>query len=256
MGRSYKTEAVVLRSIRYSEADRVLHLFSLDRGRVNAIAKGVRKTGSRFGARLEPLTRSALLLHEGRGELHTVSGADIISSHEVVRADNYTLAVGLIGAEAVLKLHAEPEPQPRAYQGLCRFLDLLGGPVQRAPDATHDGLGLAFQLKLLALAGYLPHLVSCASCGRDEPLVGFSPSAGGGVCAGCLGATAGFAVEMAASPPSRACSTGRWHRSRWNRERRPTRCGWSRRRTLTTAVSGSARCTPGDAAGAEWPMAV
>jgi DNA repair protein RecO (recombination protein O) len=194
MGRSYKTEAVVLRSIRYSEADRVLHLFSLDRGRVNAIAKGVRKTGSRFGARLEPLTRSALLLHEGRGELHTISGADIISSHEAVRADNYTLAVGLIGAEAVLKLHAEPEPQPRAYQGLCRFLDLLGGPVERAPDATHDGLGLAFQLKLLALAGYLPHLVSCASCGRDEQLVGFSPSAGGGVCAGCLGATAGFAV--------------------------------------------------------------
>jgi DNA repair protein RecO (recombination protein O) len=194
MGRSYKTEAVVLRSIRYSEADRVLHLFSLDRGRVNAIAKGVRKTGSRFGARLEPLTRSALLLHEGRGELHTISGADIISSHEAMRADNYTLAVGLIGAEAVLKLHAEPEPQPRAYQGLCRFLDLLGGPVERAPDATHDGLGLAFQLKLLALAGYLPHLVSCASCGRDEQLVGFSPSAGGGVCAGCLGATAGFAV--------------------------------------------------------------
>jgi DNA repair protein RecO (recombination protein O) len=194
MGRSYKTEAVVLRSIRYSEADRVLHLFSLDRGRVNAIAKGVRKTGSRFGARLEPLTRSALLLHEGRGELHTISGADIISSHEAVRADNYTLAVGLIGAEAVLKLHAEPEPQPRAYQGLCRFLDLLGGPVERAPDATHDALGLAFQLKLLALAGYLPHLVSCASCGRDEQLVGFSPSAGGGVCAGCLGATAGFAV--------------------------------------------------------------
>jgi DNA repair protein RecO (recombination protein O) len=194
MGRSYKTEAVVLRSIRYSEADRVLHLFSLDRGRVNAIAKGVRKTGSRFGARLEPLTRSALLLHEGRGELHTVSGADIISSQEAVRADSYTLSVGLIGAEAVLKLHAEPEPQPRAYQGLCRFLDLLGGPIERAHEPACDGLGLAFQLKLLALAGYLPHLVSCASCGRDEQLIGFSPSAGGAVCAGCLGATAGFAV--------------------------------------------------------------
>ncbi len=194
MGRSYKTEAVVLRSIRYSEADRVLHLFSLDRGRVNAIAKGVRKTGSRFGARLEPLTRSALLLHEGRGELHTISGADIISSHEDVRADGYTLAVGLIGAEAVLKLHAEPEPQPRAYQGLCRFLDLLGEPVERAPDPSHDGLGLAFQLKLLALAGYLPHLTSCASCGRDEALVGFSPAAGGAVCDGCLGATAAFGL--------------------------------------------------------------
>src|SRR4051794_32441458 len=159
MGRSYKTDAVVLRSIRFSEADRVLHLYTLERGRVNAIAKGVRKTGSRFGARLEPLTRSALLLHEGRGELHTVSGADIISSQEAVRADSYTLSVGLIGAEAVLKLHAEPEPQPRAYQGLCRFLDLLGGPIERAHEPACDGLGLAFQLKLLALAGYLPHLV-------------------------------------------------------------------------------------------------
>ncbi|MDX6494328.1 MAG: repair protein RecO, partial [Gaiellales bacterium] len=74
------------------------------------------------------------------------------------------------------------------------FLDLLGEPIERAAEPTHDGLGLAFQLKLLALAGYLPHLVSCASCGRDERLVGFSPTAGGGVCAGCLGTTAGFAV--------------------------------------------------------------
>src|SRR6476469_9723179 len=161
MGRSYKTDAVVLRSIRFSEAARVLHLYTLERGRVNAIAKGVRKTGSRFGARLEPLTRSALILHEGRGELHTVSGADTISSQEQVRADGYALAVGQIGAEAVLKLFAEPEPNPRAYDGLCSFLELLAGPLERASDPQHDGLGLAFQLKLLALSGYLPHLDSC-----------------------------------------------------------------------------------------------
>jgi DNA repair protein RecO (recombination protein O) len=112
-----------------------------------------------------------------------------------VRADNYTLAVGLIGAEAVLKLHAEPEPQPRAYQGLCRFLDLLGGPLERAAEPTHDGLGLAFQLKLLALAGYLPHLVSCAACGSAGPLVGFSPAAGGAVCAVCLTTAGGFPLS-------------------------------------------------------------
>src|SRR4029079_6606184 len=85
MGRSYKTDAVVLRSIRFSEADRVLHLYTLERGRVTAIAKGVRKTGSRFGARLEPLTRSALILHEGRGGLDTVSGAALISSARTAR---------------------------------------------------------------------------------------------------------------------------------------------------------------------------
>src|SRR3712207_2896743 len=71
MGRPYATEAVVLRSIRFGEADRVLHLLTRERGRVNAIAKGVRKTTSRFGGRLEPLTLVALTLHEGRGELHT-----------------------------------------------------------------------------------------------------------------------------------------------------------------------------------------
>jgi DNA repair protein RecO (recombination protein O) len=192
MGRSYKTDAVVLRSIRFSEADRVLHLYTLERGRVNAIAKGVRKTGSRFGGRLEPLTRSALILYEGRGELHTVSGADIISSQEQVRADGYALAVGQIGAEAVLKLFAEPESNPRAYEGLCRFLELLAGPLERAADPQHDGLGLTFQLKLLALSGYLPHLDSCASCGSAGPLAGFSAAAGGAVCTGCMVATGGF----------------------------------------------------------------
>jgi len=194
MARSYKADAIVLRSIRFSEADRVLHLYTLERGRVNAIAKGVRKTGSRFGARLEPLTRSSLVLHEGRGELHTVSGADIISSHAGLRTDPYALAVGLIGAEAVLKLFAEPEPHPRAYEGACRFLELLEGPLERAHDPQHDGLGLAFQLKLLALAGYLPHLVSCASCGSDGPLAGYSPGAGGAVCAVCLTTAGGFRV--------------------------------------------------------------
>jgi DNA repair protein RecO (recombination protein O) len=198
MGRSYKADAIVLRSIRFSEADRVLHLYTLERGRVDAIAKGVRKTGSRFGARLEPLTRSSLVLHEGRGELHTVSGADIISAHAGLRTDPYALAVGLIGAEAVLKLFAEPEPHPRAYAGACRFLELLEGPLERASDPQHDGLGLAFQLKLLALAGYLPHLVSCASCGSEGPLAGYSPGAGGAVCPVCLTTAGGFRVAPGA----------------------------------------------------------
>jgi len=100
MGRTYRADAVVLRSIRFGEADRVLHLYTAERGRVNAIAKGVRKTTSRFGGRLEPLTRAALMLHEGRGELHTVSGADILSAHAAVRERPYPLAVALIGAEA------------------------------------------------------------------------------------------------------------------------------------------------------------
>ena len=186
MGRSYETESVVLRSMRFSEADRILHLFTLERGRVNAIAKGVRKTSSRFGARLEPLTHASLMLHEGRGELHTVSGADILHSHDATRADGGRVAVGQIAAEAVLKLFVEPEPAPRAFAGLCRFLDLLD---QRtvSGDPTLDAAGLGFQLKLLLLSGYLPHLDSCASAVRTAQLAGFSAAAGGAVCEGCLG---------------------------------------------------------------------
>src|SRR5689334_5093438 len=129
MGRTYRADAIVLRSMRFAEADRVLHLYTAERGRVNAIAKGVRKTTSRFGGRLEPLTRAALMLHEGRGELHTVSGADIISPHAAARERPHALGIALIGAEAVLKLHPEPEPQPRVFEGLVRFLEILDGPL-------------------------------------------------------------------------------------------------------------------------------
>jgi DNA repair protein RecO (recombination protein O) len=185
VARTYKADAVVLRSLRFGEADRVLHVYTAERGRVNAIAKGVRKTTSRFGGRLEPLTRAQLLLHEGRGELHTVSGADIVASHAAVRAAPYALSVAQIGSEAVLKLFPEPEPHPRVFEGLVRFLDLLEGGIAAGPDPVRDSVGLGFQLKLLALAGYLPHLESCAGCGSVGPLVGYSAAAGGAVCGRC-----------------------------------------------------------------------
>src|SRR6476661_284768 len=106
-GRSYKTEAVVLRSFRLGEADRVLHLYTLERGRIGAVAKGVRKTKSRFGARLEPLSHVGLVLHEGVGELQTVTGVDLIRSHHAAREDPCRLAIGLVGLEAMLRLFSE-----------------------------------------------------------------------------------------------------------------------------------------------------
>jgi DNA repair protein RecO (recombination protein O) len=189
-GRSYTTEAVVLRSLRFSEADRILHLYTLERGRVGAIAKGVRKTKSRFGARLEPLSHAALQLHEGSGELQTVTGADLVRPHQAVREDAHRLAVGQIGAEAMLRLFVEPEPNPRAFAALTRFLDLLDEPLPEAapgaptprPRPAHDPLGLSFQLKLLWLSGYLPHVTTCVECGGERDLVGFSARAGGAVC--------------------------------------------------------------------------
>jgi DNA repair protein RecO (recombination protein O) len=197
-GRSYKTEAVVLRSFRLGEADRVLHLYTLDRGRVGAVAKGVRKTKSRFGARLEPLSHVELVLHQGAGELQTVTGVELIDSHRAAREDPYRLNVGLVGAEAMLRLFPEQEANQRAFRALTRFLELLdelesrGG---RAQGAT-DPLVLSFQLKLLWVSGYLPHVTSCAECGGETGLAGYSPKAGGAVCEAC---TDGGALPLSAN---------------------------------------------------------
>src|ERR671934_740135 len=124
-GRAYKTEAVVLRSLRFGEADRVLHLYTLERGRIGALAKGIRKTKSRFGARLEPLSHVELMLHQGSGELQTVTGVELVGSHRAAREDSYRLGVGLVRAEAMLRLFTEQERNPRAFQALTRFLEVL-----------------------------------------------------------------------------------------------------------------------------------
>jgi len=194
MGRTYKTEAVVLRSIRYAEADRILHLYTADRGRIGAIAKGVRRTTSRFGGRLEPLGHVELMLHQGSGELHTVTGVQLIRSHRQTREEPYRLAVGLVGAEAMLRLFTEQEGNERAFVALTRFLDLLDeAPARERADL--DALGLSFQLKLLWLSGYLPHVGSCAECGSPGPLAGYSARAGGTVCAACGSGALSLAPE-------------------------------------------------------------
>ena len=217
-GRSYTTEAVVLRSIRFGEADRVLHLYTADRGRVGAVAKGVRKTKSRFGGRLEPLSHVELVLHTGSGELQTVTGVQLVHSHQAARDDYYRLSTGLIGAEAMLRLFPEQEQNERAFTALTRFLDVLDDTPRAAERPSLDPLALAFQLKLLWLSGYLPHLTSCAECGADDAtLVGYSPRAGGAVCRACanqaeaiaLGADGIRGIEaLLASPLADAASLG------------------------------------------------
>src|SRR4051812_28825516 len=173
-GKTYKTEAIVLRSMRFSEADRILHLYAEKRGRIGAIAKGVRKTKSRFGARLEPLSHVELMLHEGAGELQTITGVELLRSHHATRESSYRLNVGLIGAEAMLRLFGEPEANDRAFGALARFLDLLDEAVPAQSRPELDPLALAFQLKLLWLSGYLPHVTACVECGAGGGLVGFS----------------------------------------------------------------------------------
>jgi DNA repair protein RecO (recombination protein O) len=194
-GRSYTTEAVVLRTIRFGEADRVLHLYTADRGRIGAVAKGVRRTKSRFGGRLEPLSHVELVLHQGAGELQTITGVQLVRSHQAARDDFYRLSVGLIGAEAMLRLFTEQERNDRAFIALTRFLDVLDDAPHAGERPAVDPLALAFQLKLLWLSGYLPHLTSCAECGAEgTTLVGYSPRAGGAVCRACATQTEAIAL--------------------------------------------------------------
>ena len=181
MPKTFKTEAVVLRSIRYGEADRVLHLYRADRGRIGAVAKGVRRVKSRMGGRLEPLARVRLVLHEGRGDLCTVTSVDTVHAHAELREHRASLEHAVGACEAVLRLFDSAEPNRAAYNLLCHQLALLA----ERPSGAGRAQSLAFRSKLLLAAGFAPELASCAACGESDHLSGFSPSAGGVVCAGC-----------------------------------------------------------------------
>jgi DNA repair protein RecO (recombination protein O) len=182
-GTTVKTEAVVLRSIRYGEADRILHLYSKSRGRIGAIAKGARKPRSRFGGRLEPFFRLDLMLHEGRSDLMTVTSASTVDGYSRLRSSGPALTAGARGCDAVLRLLDSAEPNPPAYNLLCRYLSLLDDPGE--PRATELTSALSFRLKLALVAGFVPELASCAHCGESDHLVGFSGAAGGVVCSSC-----------------------------------------------------------------------
>jgi DNA repair protein RecO (recombination protein O) len=208
---SYKTEAVVLRSIRYGEADRVLHLYSSTRGRIGAIAKGSRRPRSRFGGRLEPFFRLDLVLHEGRGELATVTSAATVAGHRRLRESGPSLQAASRACDVVLRLLDAAEPNPPAYNLLCRYLGLLDGEGGEAEPAADLATGLAFRLKLALAAGFAPELSSCARCGEADGLSGFSGPAGGVVCSACEGGAFElsdeaheFMVEALGSPLAQA----------------------------------------------------
>ena len=178
-------EAIVLRSIRYGEADRILHLYTPDHGRLSAIAKGARRSRSRFGARLEPFLRVHVQLHEGRSDLLTVTGVDTVATHAGLREHAATLDAAARACDAVGRLFETSEPHPEVFHLLANELALLSAD----PAHAHAGNGLAFRLKLLLAAGIVPQLAACVVCGETEHLRGFSGASGGVVCAACEAAS-------------------------------------------------------------------
>src|SRR5207244_7196710 len=149
------------------------------------IAKGVRPARSRFGGRLEPFFRINIELHEGRGELLTVTGAQTVDGHARLRADRRALDAAARACDAVGRLFETSEPHPAVFNLLCRALSLLDEQAGGARQGGRSAAALAFRLKLLLAAGLAPQLAACASCGEREHLAGFSGAAGGVVCAAC-----------------------------------------------------------------------
>lgn len=173
----YKDEGIVLKTIKLGEADRIVTLYLREHGKVRAVAKGIRKTKSRFGARLEPFTQAQLLIYKGRN-LDTITGADIVTSFDEIRCDYRRLTSGAALVEMVEKITPERE------RALSTYALLLAGLQALAADKG-DTIVPAFLVKLLSLSGYHPQLTVCAGCDQSAPLGAFSPSFGGAVCESC-----------------------------------------------------------------------
>lgn len=162
--------------MRLGEADRIVTLAGRQHGRIRAVAKGVRKTKSRFGGRLEPFSYVSLVLWRGKSDLDIVTQAEVIRPYRSVREDLDRFSLGEVMLEASDRVIQESEPCSRVLNLLLDSLSCLA--TDRSP------LVLAgFLLKLSSVAGFAPCLDKCADCGA--PAAWFSPGQGGAVCPGC-----------------------------------------------------------------------
>ena len=165
---------VVLRTWKLGEADRIVVLMTKGRGKVRAVAKGVRKTRSKFGARLEPTSHVAVQLYEGR-ELDIVTQAEAVDTFRAVRGDLDRLSRSVAMLEAVDQLALEGQANPRLYS-------MLVGALRALEEEDSPLVVPAFFLKALSLEGFRPVVEGCVECGAADGLVAFDVEAGGLLC--------------------------------------------------------------------------
>jgi DNA repair protein RecO (recombination protein O) len=177
----YRDEGVVLRAQKLGEADRIVTLLTREHGRVRAVAKGVRKTTSRLGARVEPFMLVDVQLYEGRS-LDIVTQAETIGPYGTAIASDYArYTAGTAMLETAERL-TDTEREP----ALQLFLLLAGGLRALAEGRRDPGLVLdSFLLRALAVAGWAPSFVDCARCGEEGPHRALAIAAGGAVCSQC-----------------------------------------------------------------------
>ena len=187
----YKEQGIVLRAIKLGESDKIVSILTQGSGKIRAVAKGIRRTNSKFGARLEPLTHVSLLLYQGRN-LDTVTQAEIISPFRSIRVNFELIAAAETMLEAADKVAEEHE------RNLRLFLLLLSG--LRALDERPldpEAVAESYLLKLLSLSGFHPSFSACAVCGTPGPHGWFSAGQGGIVCQADAEHDAGRVAEPA-----------------------------------------------------------
>jgi len=213
----YRDAAVVLRVTKLGEADRIITLLTRRTGRVRAVAKGVRRTKSRFGGRLEPFSHVDLQLYAGRN-LDIVTQAETLDAFgPVIAADYARYTAGTAIVETAERLTAEErEPSLRLYLLLVSALRALAESGYREPALVLD----AFLLRAMALAGWAPALHDCARCATPGPHAAFHVPSGGVLCAGCRGvgfarpapATLGLMAALSSGDWDTATATDPMHR--------------------------------------------
>ncbi|MCD6187210.1 MAG: DNA repair protein RecO [Desulfuromusa sp.] len=186
-----RCEALVLHHINYGESDVILTLFTAQYGLQKGFAKAGRKSRKRFGAVLEPFTQAVFQWKKGRGAFLILQEAELVNSRFGLRGDLLRLALASYGVELVSLLLEEGESYQLIYELLCSFLDYLeqGGDELSAR--------LLFELRLIYLLGYMPHLLHCSECLKifDNELIRFDANRGGSLCLDCAG-SAGIAVDL------------------------------------------------------------
>lgn len=173
----YRDTGVVLRTYKLAESDRIIVLLTEGHGKIRAVAKGVRKTHSKFGGRLEPMSHVRLLLHEGR-ELDIVNQVESVDSLAPLVADLDHMTQGMAVLEAVDQMSLDREPNPHLYR-------MLVGVLRTISTSASPLVVPAFFWKLLAHEGVRPELDVCVRCGEPDPLVAFDMDHGGVLCRTC-----------------------------------------------------------------------
>lgn len=192
----YRLRALCLKKTKLGESDLIVTLLAEDGCQVRAVAKGARKPGSRFGARVEPFTIADFMLHTGR-TLETITDADVVSSHAPLREDYDRAQAASVVADFLDKVSVECQAEDRLFALAGATLDAM----ETAEGDVLLALVVAFLLKGMAMHGYRPQFDACAACGA--PIAGEAPFAlesGGPACDGCGGADGDLAGRFARLP--------------------------------------------------------